>query len=105
MRDFKEPKANFFKTDNNIVVATISYHNCRYVGKAKCSPEDEFDYEFGKKLAYSRALNKWFTAKKKFLEKKIHDYRVMIDTLSADISALTKAYMEVCNEYAKRFEN
>lgn len=105
MRDFREPTANFFTTDNNIVIATIFYHNCRYVGKAKCSPEDEFDYEFGKKLAYNRALNKWFTAKKKFLMKKIYDCGVVIDTLSIDRLALIKAYNEVCREYWKRFEN
>lgn len=30
----------------------------KFVGIARCHPEDEFDVEFGKKLAYSRARDK-----------------------------------------------
>ena len=42
--------------------------NDSYVGKAKCSEDDIFDIEFGKKLAYQRAIVKLNTAKIKTLK-------------------------------------
>ena len=43
--------------------------NDSYVGKAKCSENDTFDIEFGKKLAYQRAVVKLNTAKVKILKR------------------------------------
>ena len=43
--------------------------NDSYVGKAKCSEDDTFDVEFGKKLAYQRAVAKLNTAKVKALKR------------------------------------
>ena len=43
--------------------------NDSYVGKAKCSEDDTFDIEFGKKLAYQRAVAKLNTAKIKTLRR------------------------------------
>lgn len=51
-----------FKIKNNKVscVIFINHKNGRigYVGRAKCSPNDDFNEEFGKDLAYKRALLK-----------------------------------------------
>ena len=33
-----------------------------FIGKAVCSPDDEWNEEIGKKIAYSRAKNKFYTS-------------------------------------------
>lgn len=38
-----------------------------FEGKAKCSPEDEWDEEYGKRLAKARALVKFHTAKSNYI--------------------------------------
>lgn len=40
-----------------------------FIGKAVCAPEDTFDVEIGKKIAYKRAVAKLFTAKYKTAER------------------------------------
>jgi len=40
----------------------------KYIGKAKCHPEDEFDIDYGKKLALLRAKEKYLNAMSKQLE-------------------------------------
>lgn len=40
-----------------------------YVGKAKCHPDDEFNIEFGKRLALLRAKQKYLNAIERVLEK------------------------------------
>jgi hypothetical protein len=40
-----------------------------YVGKAKCCPEDTFDVEVGKKIAFKRAFAKYTKAKHRELSK------------------------------------
>ena len=51
----------------------MGYHNTplevrdAYVGKAKCSPDDTFDLEKGKKIAFKRAFIKYTTVKQKEL--------------------------------------
>lgn len=42
-----------------------------FVGKAKCSAEDVFDVELGKRIAYKRAVAKMFQSKQKIL-RRIH---------------------------------
>ena len=105
MKEFRKPEAKFNTTDNNMVIATLYYHHKKYVGKAKCAPEDTFDYEFGKKLAYDRALKKWFKAKKSFLEEKCFQYQRTIDLLEVEKRELKKKYIDICNEYDKYFED
>lgn len=41
--------------------------NDTFIGKAKCSPDDTFDVETGKKIAFKRAYKKYVAAKKKAL--------------------------------------
>lgn len=40
-----------------------------FVGKAKCSAEDVFDVELGKRIAYKRAVAKMFQSKQKTLHR------------------------------------
>ena len=63
-----------------------------FIGKAKCSSEDVFDVEIGKKIAYKRAIAKLSTAKKKTLEKLIVKYQKIVDILKEDASELISHY-------------
>ena len=55
-----------------------------YIGKAKCHPDDEFDIEFGKRLALLRAKQKYLNAVERVLEKSarwIEDVNCRIEKL------------------------
>lgn len=59
--------------------------NDSYVGKAKCSEDDTFDVEFGKKLAYQRAVAKLNTAKvktlKRFEKEQVKCFNLLLDSM------------------------
>ena len=54
----------YHNSENGTVVCTTIYKGKIIRGTAKCSPEDDFDIEAGKRLAYLRC-------KQKFLRKKL----------------------------------
>lgn len=54
----------YYHEDKKTVVCTTLYKGQMVRGIAKCDPEDEFDLEFGKKVAYLRCKAKF--ARKKF---------------------------------------
>lgn len=57
----------------------------KFVGKAKCLPEDKFDVELGKKLASARAYQKYDEAKLRYLWKKRDNMQKILDEIDADI--------------------
>lgn len=61
----------FGHTCNSLIVKANKDYliDYRYVGIAKCSPEDTFDEIFGKDLAFERAYVKYIKAKKRVSEK------------------------------------
>ena len=52
------PKYNYYTNGKDIVVAKSSYAGDVVRGVAKCSPEDKFDLEAGKKIAAGRCAIK-----------------------------------------------
>lgn len=58
MRKNFVPKYKYFTNGENMVVAVSSYKGRTIRGVAKCSEEDEFDLETGKKLAAARCALK-----------------------------------------------
>ena len=76
----------------------------RYTGKAKCSPEDLFDVEYGKNLARARMLTKFYADKQKLV---LEYYE---NVLLNKINFLAKLYSTAegrCEKFAcevKRFE-
>jgi hypothetical protein len=54
----------YYHEENKTIVCTTLYKEQMVRGVAKCDPEDEFDLEIGKKLAYLRC-------RKKFARKKL----------------------------------
>ena len=58
MRKNFVPKYKYFTNGENVVVAVSSYKGRTIRGVAKCSEQDEFDLETGKKLAAARCAMK-----------------------------------------------
>ncbi len=65
-------KNNVYQIDKNkkVIVYFLTYDNREFKGVAKCSPEDVFDEEKGKKIAQLKALinvRKYFIKETKYL--------------------------------------
>lgn len=58
MRKNFVPKYRYYTNGENVVVAVASYKGRTIRGVAKCSEQDEFDLETGKKLAAVRCAMK-----------------------------------------------
>lgn len=58
MRKNFVPKYKYFTNGENVVVAVSSYAGRTIRGVAKCSDQDKFDLETGKKLAAARCAMK-----------------------------------------------
>lgn len=63
----------------------ITYEYKKFVGRAKCLPEDKFDIELGKKLSKARAYQKYDEAKLRCLWKKRDNMQRILDEIDADI--------------------
>lgn len=65
----------YINPEKRTVVTTIKERDFfndnleKYTGKSKCSPEDNFDIELGKRLSLSRAWLKYDECKLKFIQK------------------------------------
>jgi hypothetical protein len=55
----------YHNAETGTIVCTTLYKGQMVRGIAKCSPEDDFDIEIGKKLAYLRCKQKFFKKKVK----------------------------------------
>ena len=62
--EYGEKYRFYHNAENSVIVCTTIYKGETVRGVAKCSPEDRFDVEAGKRLAYLRC-------KQKFLHKKL----------------------------------
>lgn len=89
LRLFEPIKIKFIVTPNNTTICEVTTHRSseypngrKFVGKAKLSPEDEYNQEFGNKLAKARALDKVTAANQKILSKAIDEAQAeYMDTL------------------------
>jgi len=68
MRKNFVPKYRYYTNGENVVVAVASYKGRTIRGVAKCSEQDEFDLETGKKLAAARCAMKIARERVKFTE-------------------------------------
>lgn len=65
------------------------------IGKAKCSEEDTFDIELGKKIAYKRAYAKMIEKKRKALAKFIEQNNKFTAVLNATAAKMDKVYGDI----------
>lgn len=63
-----------------------------FVGKAKCSPDDTFDVETGKKIAFKRAYKKYVAAKKKAITAFLEENNKLTGELNNTIQKLVDSY-------------
>lgn len=63
-----------------------------FTGKAKCSPEDTFDVEVGKKIAYKRAIAKMAKAQKRVLTDFVEGNKKFVEELARDSAKLINKY-------------
>lgn len=56
-----------------------------YRGVAKCSPEDTFNEEYGKKLAYKKAYVKYTAALERTVKRIVKDYTTIGDSLNTSL--------------------
>lgn len=68
-----------------------------FTGKAQCSPDDTFDVEVGKQIAYKRAVAKMFRAKRRALIDFMTEEQKMIDSLVKDTTKLIGKYEGTIN--------
>ena len=80
----------YHNADNGIIVCTTTYKGKTVRGTAKCSPEDNFDINTGKKLAYLRC-------KTNFMHKKYQRARKVCEDT-------TRAYAKAQNARDAAFE-
>lgn len=69
------PKYRIFSNYKDLVKVGCSYAGKMYYGIAKCSPEDEFDLEFGYRLAKARCDYAICTTKMRRSQEKLDMYR------------------------------
>ena len=84
MRKNFVPKYRYYTNGKNVVVAVASYAGRTVRGVAKCSDQDEFNLETGKKLAAARCAMK--IAKKRVKYARIErEHWLKMMSLQADI--------------------
>lgn len=76
MKDFPLDRYRFYfkkrKGDNYDIIAVSTFAGKEVRGIAKCGPEDEFNLEFGKKLAAARCNAKIAHKRKELAKKKFN---------------------------------
>ena len=63
-----------------------------FIGKAKCSPDDTFDEETGKKIAFKRAYKKYVMAKKKAVAAFLAENNKLVDEFNDTVKNLMDSY-------------
>jgi hypothetical protein len=66
-----------------------------FVGIAKCSDEDTFDVELGKKIAYKRAVAKLFSAKERAINRFMKEQTKYFMQLTDTASKMANKYANV----------
>ena len=90
-------------------IPEVFFMNNQYKGVAKCMPEDTFDVEYGKKLAYRKAYLKYATAlerkvkyiandHKRYAEEILANFDKAVDKVDAKTLAATELYNKVLEE-------
>ena len=84
MRKNFVPKYRYYTNGKNVVVAVASYAGRTVRGVAKCSDQDEFNLETGKKLAAARCAMKIAKKRVKYARREREHWLKMM-SLQADI--------------------
>jgi hypothetical protein len=78
--------------------------NISFVGKAICMDDDEFNVEFGKNLAYDKAMFKLLAAKSKFILNDVKELKGYIDADTAILEDISKQVDKVTERFEKKLK-
>ena len=100
MRKNFNPKYKFYTNDRKVIaVSTYAKKNVR--GVASCSSDDDFDFDFGMKLAKIRCDRKINEKRLKHLNKKVKDVNTLIDYFISErdkmIGLINETYDTITN--------
>ena len=97
-------KLTFDKSLNVSFFEYCSNYSISFIGKATCFEPDEFNIEFGKKLAYDKAMFKFINAKRKFLYDTLNDLKDEVDQTYSEIDKLQKFEDRVYERFSKKIK-
>lgn len=100
LRESYNKPLNYKAALNIDFYATCDECAISYVGKAECMPEDEFNVDFGKKLAYDKAMLKLLNDKFKFLKQ----YEAKMNSNLKQLDLLLQDTINQTHNVEQRFE-
>lgn len=95
---FPIEKYKFYTDNKTYVIAESTYAGIPIQAKAKCSPEDTFDLDFGKKLAAARCnlkiCKKRYKVANEKVKKEQYFYEISYNQILKDIKWRTTAFRD-----------
>lgn len=92
---------NYYTNGKNMVVCTSTYAGKVVRGVAKCSPDDTFDLEYGKKLAKARCDHKVSIKRFKRAMAKLHEANAARDVVNSNIKKAQSYVFDAVTAMAK----
>lgn len=77
----------------------------KYIGIARCSDGDEFDEEFGKRLAKSRAYAKFYTKRERTMRNILKEINKFHSQTVSQITEIIDRESELRNSFAGKFND
>lgn len=87
-----------YSNDRDRVIAVASYAGKLVRGVAKCSPNDEFDYDMGSRLAMARCEEKIARKRKANAKKKLVDALMELNKIEAHVEKMEQYWADSCEE-------
>lgn len=84
-----------------VVTASVMSHGKRYVGAAKCSPEDEYSQSTGEMIAMLRASRKMYQADAKFYAAEVKRATFILE----DLKDMVKHWEKTLKRSTKALED
>ena len=99
-KEFRLPKVKFYTDGAKEVIATVKFNGKLLRAVAKCNPDDKFDEEVGKNIAYNRVLDKFFREKYRYLCEEADDFREMSRYISDRLGKTVRGIDETLEGYS-----
>lgn len=94
----------FFRSGNK-VIAVSSFAEKRVRGVAKCDPDDEFSFEYGKELAAARCNKKIASKRLKCAKTKLDRAIASFEAAKEHLEFMTGYYDSSVNEYEEAIKH
>ena len=88
----------YYNKDEKTLICTILYKGKTIRGIAKCDPDDEFNIDTGKKLAYLRCRQKLLVKKVKHSSKVEDDATAALEKAKVNMQKASKFYADATSQ-------